>query len=185
MSEEIEALERKIYEMKTQLAEMRRAQPADPIEDYELIGPNGPVKLSALFGEGEDLLVVHNMGTGCSYCTLWADGFNGFVPEISTRASFVLVSPDEIGVATKFAEKRGWRFPVVVDDEKAFSTAVGRWFGEKGIYPGVSGLHKDADGKITRISTVDAGPGDDFCAVWPLLDLLKDGAKGWEPKYRL
>jgi hypothetical protein len=39
-------------------------------------------------------------------------------------------------------------------------------------------------GTITRVArSRQLGPGDPFCPVWPLLDLLKDGPNGWEPKY--
>ena len=34
------------------------------------------------------------MGRGCSYCTLWADGFNGLRHHFEDRAAFVVVSPD-------------------------------------------------------------------------------------------
>jgi hypothetical protein len=53
----------------------------------------------------------------------------------------------------------------------------------KGVWPGVSSFHKREDGTIERISSAQFGPGDLFCPVWPLLDLLKDGAAGWEPKF--
>jgi len=184
MSAEIDALDQQILDLKKKVAELRRAQPPEPMEDFAFEGPDGPVSLSTLFGDKDDLLIVHNMGTGCSHCTLWADGFNGVAPELASRAGFVLVSPDSLAVATNFATKRGWRFPVVVDEDKGFSTAVGRWNGEM-IYPGVSAFHKSADGAIVRVSSSHLGEGDDFCAVWHLFDLLKDGWNGWEPKYRL
>jgi hypothetical protein len=54
--------------------------------DYRFDTPNGPVKLSQLFGEKRDLFVIHNMGTAATAATMWADGFNGFYPHISDRA---------------------------------------------------------------------------------------------------
>jgi predicted dithiol-disulfide oxidoreductase (DUF899 family) len=48
-----------------------------PVQDYVFEGWSGPVRLSELFAGKRDLFVIHNMGTSCRYCTMWADGFNG------------------------------------------------------------------------------------------------------------
>jgi predicted dithiol-disulfide oxidoreductase (DUF899 family) len=50
------------------------------------------------------------MGQGCRYCTLWADGFNGFVQHIESTISMVLVSKDPPILQRKFANSRGWKF---------------------------------------------------------------------------
>jgi hypothetical protein len=34
------------------------------------------------------------------------------------------------------------------------------------------------------VATAPFGPGDAFCPTWHVLDLLADGAAGWEPKYK-
>jgi len=47
--------------------------------------------------------------------------------------------------------------------------------------PGVSVFEKDAD-SIVRVASTMFGPGDDFCAVWHLFDLLPNGANEWQPK---
>lgn len=68
------------------------------------------VRLSDLFGRHEDLMVVHNMGSSCPGCTLWADGYNGVHHHVVTRAAFVVSSPDPPDVQEAFAASRGWRF---------------------------------------------------------------------------
>ena len=183
MSSEIKALEEQILTLKQKLAALRRELAPEPVDDHLFVTPEGARRLSDLFDGHDDLLVVHNMGTGCSYCTLWADGFNGVVPELRSRAAFALVSPDPADKARRFADGRGWRFPVLSDESRAFSTALGRWDG-KSIYPGVSGFRRTEQG-IVRIASADLGEGDDFCAVWHLFELLKDGWGGWSPAYRL
>ena len=50
-------------------------------------------------------------------------------------------------------------------------------------WPGASAFHKDASGKITRTGQTSFGPGDDFCAVWPLFDMFKDGVNKWQPQF--
>ena len=49
--------------------------------------------------------------------------------------------------------------------------------------PGVSAFVKE-NGKIFRVGKDKFGPGDNYCIVWPFLDLLKNGADGWEPKFK-
>lgn len=49
--------------------------------------------------------------------------------------------------------------------------------------PGVSALRRNADGTIVRTGTRQFGPGDDFCAIFPMFDLLQDGVGDWQPKY--
>jgi len=69
------------------------------------IGPS----LAGLFGRKDDLVVIHNMGSSCPYCTLWADGFNGLYDHLANRAAFALSSPDAPAAQKRFAEgPRDW-----------------------------------------------------------------------------
>ena len=56
-----------------------------------------------LFGSMKDLFVIHNMGSGCPYCTLWADGYNGIYEHLTSRAAFVIASPDSPAAQQRFA----------------------------------------------------------------------------------
>ena len=49
--------------------------------------------------------------------------------------------------------------------------------------PGVSVFHKAADDSITRVASDFLGPGDSYCSVWHLFDLLHDGVGDWEAKF--
>ena len=177
------------------MGEMRALQAAvepEQVDDYVLAGWGGPVRLSQLFGGKRDLLVIHNMGTGCPACTMWADGFNGVYQHLAARAAFVLASPDPVAVQKAFAASRGWRFPMVSYEGSTFAEdmryrhrdgceedeTVGGW------NPGVSAFRKDEDGRIWRLC--DAEFGDDwdvYCVVWRLFDLFPDGPAGFRPKY--
>jgi len=53
---------------------------------------------------------------------------------------------------------------------------------ENGWLPGVSVFCKRG-GTIYRVSDTGFQPGDDFCAIWHLFDLLPQGANGWQPQY--
>jgi predicted dithiol-disulfide oxidoreductase (DUF899 family) len=182
---EIEDLERELYDKTQRLAELKRARPREAVDDHELDAPDGrKVRLSELFGERDDLIVIHNMGRGCSYCTLWADGFNGVVDHLENRAAFVVVSPDPPQVQQEFAKGRGWRFRMLSSSGSGFTEAMGYRDEKGGWLPGISTFRRGADGRIERVATAPFGPGDTFCPTWHVLDLLADGAAGWEPKYK-
>ena len=187
VDQEIDAIQHEIETAKQRLIEARRRRPKELVRDYSFKNADGSeVHLSALFGDKDDLIVVHNMGTGCSYCTMWADGFTGLVPHLADRAAFVVCSPDKPEVQKRFAEKRGWNFRMVSAHENSFTQDMGFWESDgpnPGPWPGVSTFRRDPDGRIYRIAKSHFGPGDDFCAVWPFLDMLSEGANGWEPKY--
>lgn len=187
IDKEIDDLEHAVEAAKQKLTEARRRRPREVVQDYVLKNTDGAeVRLSELFGDKDDLIVVHNMGTGCVYCTLWADGFIGLHDHLLNRAAFVVCSPDKPEVQKKFAAKRGWPFKMVSAHESSFIKDMGFWeeAGQHpGPWPGVSSFRREPDGTISRISKSHFGPGDDYCALWPFLDLLDGGAGDWAPKY--
>jgi predicted dithiol-disulfide oxidoreductase (DUF899 family) len=183
--EEIKTLEQQILDLKKKVAELKRAQTPIPVADYEFDGPDGLVKLSDLFQGKPDLVLVCNMGRSCRHCTLWADGFNGVVPELESRAGFALISADKIDDLRKFAAKRSWRFQIASDRDGQFRKDMGFADADGDPWPGVIGFRKNADGSIDRIASAELGEGDDFCPTWHLFDLLAEGWNGWDPQYRL
>ena len=122
------------------------------------------------------------MGASCPYCTLWADGFNGVFDHLSSRAAFVLSSPDTPEQQQKFAASRGWRFPMVSYQDTTFAEDMGYRPNGRAM-PGVSVFKRQA-GKIVRVADTSFSPGDDFCSVWHFFDLIPEGAAGWQPKYQ-
>jgi predicted dithiol-disulfide oxidoreductase (DUF899 family) len=64
----------RIAELRRQMREVRAAAEPEEVPDYVFRNSAGSVRLSELFGEKPDLIVIHNMGTSCPNCTLWADG---------------------------------------------------------------------------------------------------------------
>ncbi len=183
MNDQVADLEKQIFELRQKLTEARRhASPEVISTKYTFQTADGAATLAELFKDKADLIVIHNMGKSCPYCTLWADGFNGEQGHLRNRAAFVLVSPDEVATQQAFAQSRGWSYPVASAAGATFTKDMG--FEHNGSpMPGVSAFHKSADGSITRTGKANFGPGDEFCAVWHLFDLLKDGADGWSPKY--
>ena len=182
---QVEKLEQKIQNDKKSLTELRKKLPLQEVADYTFKTHDGvEIKLSEMFGEFKDLVLVHNMGKGCPYCTLWADGFIGLVKHLENRAAFVVISKDKPEVQRDFYQGRGWNFKMYSSHESTFNRDMNFESENGGQWPGVSGFTKDESGKIYRTGYTYFGPGDDFCAVWPMLDLLQEGPAGWEPKFQ-
>jgi predicted dithiol-disulfide oxidoreductase (DUF899 family) len=179
---------KKLAEYRKHIAALRQEMRAlqeksepEEVKDYTFAtAEGGTVRLSDLFGDHDTLFVVHNMGRSCPYCTLWADGFNGVFEHLNSRAAFVVSSPDPPEEQQRFAKSRGWRFPMVSHLGTSFAEDMGYY--ADGPLPGIS-VFKLKEGKILRIADRSFSPGDDFCAVWHLFDLIPEGAAGWEPKY--
>ncbi|MEO6941006.1 MAG: DUF899 family protein [Candidatus Kapaibacterium sp.] len=182
--QEIEKMEAELMELKKKIAESRRSLPAQPVKDYTLRGPYGEeTKLSTLFGTKNELILIHNMGKKCTYCTLWADGINGFVKHLEDRSALVLSSPDDPETQSTFARDRGWTFRMVSTKGSSFTADMGFEPKPNTFNPGVSTFRKDESGNIFRVAKANFGPGDDYCSLWSLLDLLPASDPDWAPQY--
>ncbi len=187
----LSALEREIVDLEKKLAELRAARVAavapstQALASYTLsLAPSGArVTLRELFGGKQDLLVVHNMGQRCVYCTLWADELSGIAHHLMDRCGLVLTTPDDPVTAGQFARGRRWNFPVASTMGTSLAKDLGFEDKDGDVLPGVTSMTLGADGTLMRVSSAQFGPGDKFCALWHFLELLPGGAKGWEPKY--
>ncbi|HEV2097343.1 MAG TPA: DUF899 family protein, partial [Stellaceae bacterium] len=103
----------RISDLRDRMRKVRDMAEPEEVPDYVFSNCDGAVPISELFGDKADLIVIHNMGTTCPNCTLWADGFNGVYDHLANRAAFVVSSPDMPEVQKRFAASRGWRFPMV------------------------------------------------------------------------
>ena len=155
----------------------------EQVNNYEFTNSdNHKTNLSDLFGTKKDLIIIHNMGQSCPYCTMWADGFNGLLSHLEDRSSFVVSSPDIPESQKEFAKSRGWNFNMISTTGTTFARDMG--FEKDGLpQPGVSVFFKDED-KILRVGKDNFGPGDQYCPTFPLFDLLKDGTNNWEAKFK-
>lgn len=180
-SEKMLAFRRQIADIRREMRTTLAAIEPQEVADYEFKTPEGTVRLSELFGDHEDLMVVHNMGSSCPGCTLWADGYNGVHHHVITRAAFAVSSPDTPAVQRRLAENRGWKFRMVSHMGTTFAADMGYRSDQGGWRPGIS-VFKFAGPKILRVSDAAWSPGDDFCTLWHFFDLLPDGAAGWSPK---
>lgn len=181
--EEVRALFAQRNEINKRLNELLKNTALGETEDYRLHGPNGDTTaLSDLFGDKSDLIVIQNMGQSCRYCTMWADGFMGVKQHLEDRAAFALVSPDSPSEQQAFAKSRGWTFRILSSHGTPFKKDLGFESETGDQSPGVSTFRREGT-KLINIANDFFGPGDSYCAVWHLYDLLHGDADGWEPQY--
>ncbi len=178
---EISKLEQKIFELTTELNELRKSSTSDEVRNYAFATIDGETNLLSMFGDKATLLLIHNMGQACRYCTLWADGFNGFLKHLESVMSVVLVSKDPPELQRQFANSRDWRFRLA-------SHGGGEYIREQTLVEGTENMpgavvyERDGD-KITRKNTCVFGPGDMYCSMWSLLGLAGLGESDWTPQY--
>jgi predicted dithiol-disulfide oxidoreductase (DUF899 family) len=181
MSEEIAKIEKQLYDLTTKLNELRMSNAGDEVPNYSFSTLDGSVTLLELFGDNDRLLVIHNMGQGCRYCTLWGDGFNGFLPHLESVMSVVLVSRDAPELQRRFANSRNWRFRLA-------SHGGGKYIKEQTVAdggqntPGLVVYERDGT-RITRKNAAEFGPGDLFCSIWNLLGMAGFNDGNWTPQY--
>lgn len=168
-----------IRKLRERIAALRKERPPEPVRDYTFAAADGTVRLSDLFGGKSDLMVIHNMGSTCPMCTLWADGFNGILPHLLDRAAFVVSSPDAPAQQAKFATSRGWRFRMVSTKGTGFAKDMGFESPKGEPWPGISVFRRETDGAITRVGSAGFGPHDDFCPMFHLHALFPGGNEWW------
>jgi hypothetical protein len=91
------------------------------------------------------------------------------------------LSKDAPEVQQRFAHSRGWRFRMA-------SHGGGAYIQEQDVVPGDSGnpgivCYQRDGSKILRKNVAVFGPGDEFCAIWPILSLAGLGDEEWTPQY--
>ncbi len=180
---QIQKLEKSIRAEKAKLAALRAKAPPEKVDDYTFVGALGErLRLSEFFGHRHELIVVHNMGRTCPYCTMWADGFNGLLPHLESRAAFLVESADDAHTQRRMAADRGWRFRMVSSRGTSFKGDMGYADEDGDPVPGVSSFVKRG-GDIYRVAHSRFGPGDNFCVGWDLFDLLPPPPKAWGPRF--
>ena len=178
---EISKVEQQIFELTAKLNELRKSGSGDEVRNYAFATISGETDLLSMFGDKKQLLLIHNMGQGCRYCTLWADGFNGFLKHLESVMSVVLVSKDSPELQRQFANSRDWRFRLA-------SHGGGEYIREQTLMEGTENMpgavvyERDGD-KITRKNNCVFGPGDIYCSMWSLLGLAGLSESDWTPQY--
>jgi predicted dithiol-disulfide oxidoreductase (DUF899 family) len=172
---QLEALHAEMNALRRELAQL-------PVENYALTDRAGnTVMLADAFGAHTRMLLIHNMGFGCSYCTLWAEEFSGIWDHLeggkyAPAVKFLLVSNDRPDQQQAGAAQREWGFDMLstrgttLPLDLGFATQLAD--GKLDLWPGASALEKRPDGSIHRVGMGVFGPGDSYCGFWHLLELF-------------
>ena len=178
---EITELERQIFELKTRLWKLRKENKSNEVTNYMFSTMDGEKSLKELFAGKNKLLLIHNMGQRCRYCTLWADGINGLLTHLESVMSIVLVSKDTPELQRRFANSRGWRIRLA-------SHSGGDYIRDQTVkkdadnMPGAVVYELDGE-TILRKNSCVFGPGDLYCIMWSLLGLAGINEAEWTPQY--
>lgn len=178
---ELQTAEKQLFELTQKVAKLRKDAKATPVKNYIFKTLDGDVSLLNLFGDKDILFLIHNMGQGCRYCTLWADGLNSFLPHLESQFGLALVSKDPPQIQRTFANSRNWRY-------KMASHGGGDYVREQTVMPGESNMpgmvcYIKQGSEILRKNSVIFGPGDEFCSIWNVLSLAGIGEEQWHPQY--
>jgi predicted dithiol-disulfide oxidoreductase (DUF899 family) len=197
LAEEIE-LRRRIE----RVAEHRRNLPPGGTvpQDYPFEGRNGPVTLSALFGD-HDTLIVYSFMFGpererpCPMCTAFLGPLNANTPDLQRKVAVAVVARSPVERLTAFARERGWQhLPLYTDTSEAYGRDYLTWFDEgEGDGAGIN-VFTRRDGTIRHFWGAEMGgetadPGQDprgapdMTPLWNMLDVTPGGRDPtWYPK---
>ena len=67
-------LETQLIALNNEIEKVRAGQTPVEVENYAFQTLTGEVTLMDLFAHRAQLLLIHNMGSQCPFCTSWADG---------------------------------------------------------------------------------------------------------------
>ena len=178
---ELQKAERELYELTKKVSQLRRDSEPLEVKNYMFQNCEGEVSLLDLFGKSEILFLVHNMGQGCRYCTLWGDGINGLIPHLESQFAIAMVSKDDPIAQKTFSNSRNWRFNMA-------SHGGGEYMNEQSVLPGEGNMpgivcYIKKDGKIFRKNSSIFGPGDEYCPQWNILSLAGLSSEEWTPQF--
>jgi predicted dithiol-disulfide oxidoreductase (DUF899 family) len=186
------------------VAAMRRKLPLGGAlkEDYEFDEGGRTVRLSELFAEGKDSLLVYSymfgpeMKSPCTSCTSILDGLDGQAPHVSQRVNMVVVAKSPIERIKAFTTARGWRNLRLLSSAGSTynhdyhgETAAGAQIPTMNVFTRRKGRIYHAWSSELMFAPPDRGQdGRHVDLIWPLwnlFDLVPEGRGAtWHPKLR-
>lgn len=186
IDQQIKEKYKEIAELKKQQVALAKSAGLQEVANYSFKNKDGQeVTLEQLFGDKDELIIIHNMGKSCPYCTLWADGLSSVTPHIESRSGFALISPNDWETMRDFAAPRQWQFSYLSAADSSFIDDMGfrqEYNGKMSYMPGFTTFLKQ-DGKIYRVAYDYFGPSDFYAPIWHFIDMLHHSDREWHPKF--
>ena len=158
------AEEKEVTRHNDRVSAQRRRLPMVEVEDYTFAGPDGPVRLTELFGD-KYLLMVQNVmfdpswDEGCPSCTWAVDNLPANMERLNDEAiAFAMISQAPVDKLENWRAKRKWAHQWVSSNGTSYHYDWG-WTktnekGEEGQQPGYSYyLLKDGKPFLTYMTT--------------------------------
>ena len=177
--EELLAKEKVATRAGDELAALRRALPAVPVErEYVFEGPDGTASLLDLFAGRRQLVVYHFMfgpdwAEGCPHCSYLVDHFTHLEHLHARDTALVVVSRAPWRTIAPFRERMGWTFPWYSTAGNGFGQDF-RCDGGDDEWGGLAVFLRDGDRVLHTYSTTDRGL-DRLHNTYNLLDLTPLG----------
>jgi predicted dithiol-disulfide oxidoreductase (DUF899 family) len=181
---------------------MRRKLPPGGLipEDYLFEEDTTSVKLSGLFRDGLETLVIYsfmfgpNMKQACPMCTSFIDSLNGTAPHFAQRANLAVAAKSPIARIRGYAQERGWnQLRLLSSSANNYNRDYHGENPEGGQIPSLNVFIR-RDGKVRHFYNTELVflPGDKgqnqrhidmMWPLWNLLDLTPEGrGADWYPK---
>ncbi len=172
--------------------------------DYAFEGPDGTVRLSELFEDGKDTLLLYNfmfipgeaglpLEGACPSCTSIIDAVDGEAPHIVQRINLAVVAKAPLEQFQEHARTRGWRNVRLLSSANTTYNADYHGEGERGQNP-IATVFVRRDGTIhhfwsSELFFAPTEPGmhprhvDFIWPLWAVLDLTPEGrGTDWVPE---
>jgi len=202
--------EKEFTQLRDALGEKRRALPWVLVEkNYQFDSPQGRVTLADLFRGKSQLFVQHVMqGPGqplqCVGCALGVDGLESLLPHFDNHdVSVVAVARATLPELTALRERMGWRIPFYSSFGTDFNYDFGVSFtpaqlaAKRAFYnyafcdvgiediSGNSVFYRDESGAIFHTYSNYARGGEDFMAIYRILEVMPLGRNENGPYHSL
>lgn len=178
---EIKKLESEISERTQKIEKLRKKAKPVEVKNYIFQTHTGKTTLLDLFGTKTKLLMIHNMGQACRWCTSWADAINGVLPHLESEFAVVLTSKDSPETQRVFALSRHWEFFLASHGGTEYIIEQSVTAGGKND-PGI--VCYERKGKtIFRKNSSEFGPGDVFNPLFHIVTLGGIGMEEFTPEY--
>ncbi len=169
---EIQNLETQIYEQCQRLNELKRQFVWTDFPDIKVYTLDGEKRLSELFGDKKRMLMIHNMGSGCPYCTMWADSIQGYLSYLQKEHTILLINRETPEKQSQVAQLRGWKFTMISDPKSEISKACGFYSEQEEkpmLEPGYTPLMLGNDSQLLCGPSATFGPGDLYMGYWHMI----------------